>query len=62
MNQYRVTLKRVEEFYPTILVEAPTQGKAREKAGQLSSDGRVEFDYFKESDIRGQYIVDIEKL
>jgi hypothetical protein len=62
MNQYKVTLKRVEEFYQTILIEAPTQDKARQKADQLSSDGEIEFDYLKESDILEEYIVDIETL
>ena len=62
MNQYKVTFKRVEEFYQTIFVEAPSPDEARQKADQLSSDGEIEFDYFKESDILEEYIVDIETL
>lgn len=60
MNQYKVTFKRVEEFYQTILVEALTQDEAREKADLLSSEGGIEFDYFKESVVLEEYIVDIE--
>ena len=62
MNQYRVTFKRVEEFYQTILVEAATQDEAREKADKLSENGAIEFDYFKESDILEEYIVDVENV
>lgn len=62
MQQYRVTFKRVEVFYQDILVEASTQDQAREKADQLSEEGAIEFDYFKESDILEEYIVDVETL
>ena len=62
MNQYRVTFKRVEEFYQSVLVEASTQDEAREKADQLSTEGAIEFDYFKESDILEEYIVEVENL
>lgn len=51
MNQYRVTFKRTEEFYQTILVEAQTPDEARERIKQLSENGAIEFDYSKVSDI-----------
>jgi len=62
MNQYKVTFKRVEAFYESILVEASTEEEARNRADNLSNDGKIEFDYFKESDILDDYILDIEKL
>ena len=62
MNQYRVTFKRVEAFYESILVEASTEEEARNQADNLSNEGKIEFDYFKESDIIDDYILDIEKL
>jgi hypothetical protein len=62
MNQFQVTFKRVEAFYQTIIVEAPTLDEARGKADQLSSEGTIEFDYLKESDLLDEYIIDIEKL
>jgi hypothetical protein len=62
MNQYKVTFKRVEAFYESILVEASTEEEARNQADNLSNDGKIEFDYFKESDILDDYILDIEKL
>ena len=62
MNQYKVTFKRIEVFYQSILVEASTEDAAREQADKLSDDGMIEFDYFKESDILDDYILDIEKL
>lgn len=62
MNQYRVTFKRIEEFYQSILVEASSQEEAREKAEQLSEEGAIEFDYFKELDILEEYIVEVETV
>lgn len=62
MNQFQVTFKRVEAFYQTIIVEAPILDEARGKADQLSSEGTIEFDYLKESDLLDEYIIDIEKL
>ena len=62
MNQYKVTFKRVEAFYESILVEASTEDEARDQADNLSNDGKIEFDYLKESDILDDYIFDIEKL
>ncbi|HEX4045632.1 MAG TPA: hypothetical protein VHZ76_08205 [Gammaproteobacteria bacterium] len=62
MNQYKVTFKRVEAFYESILVEASTEEEARNQADNLSNDGKIEFDYFKESDILDDYILDIEKI
>jgi hypothetical protein len=62
MNQYKVTFKRMEAFYESILVEASTEEEARDQADNLSNDGKIEFDYFKESDILDDYILDIEKL
>jgi hypothetical protein len=62
MNQYKVTFKRVEEFYQSVLIEAPTQDEARKKANELPEEGAIEFDYFKESDILEELIIDVEKL
>ena len=62
MNQYKVTFKRVEAFYESILVEASSEDEARDQADQLSNDGKIEFDYLKESDILDDYILNIEKL
>lgn len=62
MNQYKVTFKRVEAFYESIVVEASTEDEARDQADNLSNDGKIEFDYLKESDILDDYILDIEKL
>jgi hypothetical protein len=62
MNQYRVTFKRIEAFYESILVEASTEEEARDQADNLSNDGKIEFDYLKESDILDDYILDIEKI
>lgn len=62
MNQFKVTFKRVEEFYQSIFVEALTEDEAREKADKLSLEGEIEFDYLKESDILEEYIIGIEKF
>ncbi len=62
MNQYRVTFKRVEAFYQAILVTASNPSEAHEKAEELASDGAIEFDYLKESDIMDEHIIDVEKL
>jgi hypothetical protein len=62
MNQYKVTFKRVEAFYESILVEAATVDEARDQAAKLSNEGEIEFDYLKESDILEDYILDIEKF
>lgn len=51
MNQYKVTFKRIEAFYESILVEASTEEEARNQADNMSNEGKIEFDYFKESDI-----------
>lgn len=62
MNQYKVTFKRVEAFYESILVEASSEEEARHQADNLSNEGAIEFDYFKESDLLDDYILDIEKI
>ncbi len=62
MSKFKVTFKRIEKFYDSILVEASTKDEAREKANQLSENGEIEFDYLKESDIMDEYIVTIKKL
>lgn len=62
MNQYKVTFKRVEAFYESIFVEAANEEDARNQADNLSNDGQIEFNYFKESDILDDYIFDIKKL
>ena len=60
MKQYQITFKRVEAFYQTIIIETETQEEARVKADQLSFEGEIGFDYFKESDVLEEYIIDIE--
>lgn len=62
MNQYKVTFKRTEVFYQTILVDGATEEEARKKADYQSEQGKIEFDYFKESDILEEHIVDIERI
>lgn len=62
MNQYRVTFKRTESFYQDILIDASTHEEAREKAEKLSENGDIEFDYYKESDILDEYILDVAEL
>ncbi len=61
MNGFKVTFKRTETFYQTIIVEASTHEEARTKADKLSTEGEIEFDYFQESDVLDEYIIDIEK-
>ena len=60
MNKYKVTLKRLEVFYHSILVEADSQEQAREKVDRLSVEGEIEFDYLRESDILDEHIMYIE--
>lgn len=62
MNQYKVTFKRTEVFYETILVNGTTEEEARKTADQMSEDGDICFDYFKESDVLDEHIIDIEKI
>lgn len=62
MNQYKVTLKRTEVFYETILVNGATEDEAREKTDQMSEQGEIFFDYFKESDVLEEHIIDIEEV
>jgi hypothetical protein len=62
MNQYKVTFKRIEAFYQSIFVEASTKDEAYMQADQLSDNGTIEFDCFKESDILEEYICNIEPL
>ncbi len=62
MNQYKVTFKRTEVFYETILVNGTTEDEARETADKMSEDGEIGFDYFKESDVLEEHIVDIEEI
>ncbi|MBX3709455.1 MAG: hypothetical protein KF702_06850 [Gammaproteobacteria bacterium] len=62
MNQYKVTFKRVEAFYKSILIEASSEADARHQADNLSNEGEIEFDYCKDSDILDDYILDIEKI
>ena len=62
MNEFRVTFKRTEAFYQTITVQALTIEEARNKADELSCEGKIEYDYLKESDILDEHILDIEKV
>ncbi|MCE3238260.1 MAG: hypothetical protein K0R24_1241 [Gammaproteobacteria bacterium] len=62
MNRYKVIVKRVEEFYQTVFVEARSQEDAYEKVGQMSSNNEIQFDYLKESDCLEKSIVDVKKL
>ncbi len=62
MNQYKVTFKRTEVFYETVLVNGTTEDEARATADKMSEDGEICFDYFKESDVLEEHIVDIEKI
>lgn len=62
MNQYKVTFKRTEVFYETVLVNGATEDEARETADKMSEDGKICFDFFKESDVLEEHIVDIEKI
>jgi len=62
MNEFKVTLKRLEVFYQTIIVTASNAEEARSKADALSLDGAIEYDYFKESNIIDEYICDLEKI
>jgi hypothetical protein len=62
MNEFKVTFKRIEAFYETITVEASDFEDARAKANALSFDGAIEFDYFKESNLIDEHILDIEKV
>lgn len=62
MNEFRVTFKRIEAFYKTITVAASDLEDALAKADALSFDGAIEFDYFKESDLIDEYILDVAKV
>lgn len=62
MRQYKVTFKRVEEFYQSILIEALDEEKAREIADKLSIEGKIEFDYLKESDLLEEHLIDVEEI
>lgn len=61
MNEFKVTFKRTEAFYQTITVQALTAEEARQKADKLSNEGVIEYDYFKESDLIDEYIIDVIK-
>ncbi len=62
MNQFKVSFKRTESFYTEVLVEATSHEEARAKADQMSLEGEIEYDYFKESNIIDEYIYEVEKL
>lgn len=62
MNTFEITFKRIEAFYETITVKAPTSEDARKKADALAHDGDIVYDYFKESDLLDEYILSIEKI
>lgn len=62
MNEFKVTFKRIEAFYETITVEALTAEEARTKADILSCQGSICYDYYKESDLLDEYILEIEKI
>lgn len=61
MNEFKVTFKRVETFYQTVIVQALTLNDARNKANTLSEEGMIAYDAFSESDLIEEYILDIEK-
>lgn len=61
MNEFKVTFKRTKAFYQTITVQALTAEEARQKADKLSNEGAIEYDYFKESDLIDEYIIDVIK-
>lgn len=62
MSQYKVTFKRIEAFYETILVDGQSTEEARAHAEQLSMNGDIYFDYCKESDLLDEHIINIEKV
>ncbi|MHB1949559.1 MAG: hypothetical protein ACYCQI_15780 [Gammaproteobacteria bacterium] len=62
MSEFKVTFKRTEAFNSTIVIDAQTADEARSKADVLSCEGAIEFDYFKESDLIDEYILDVEKV
>lgn len=62
MNEFKVTFKRIEAFYQTITVHALNAEEARDKADELSNHGAIEYDYFKESDLIDEHILDVEKV
>ncbi len=63
MSQFKVTFKRIEAYYQTIIVDAPTRKEARDKADILSCEGIIEFDHLsEESDLLDEYIICVEEM
>ena len=62
MNQFNVTFKRVEAFYQTVTIQALTLEEAQQKADELSNEGMIEYDYFAESNILDEHILEVEKI
>jgi hypothetical protein len=62
MNQFKVTFKRVEAFYESKIVNAPSAEKAQEIADKLSFEGCIAFDYLAESDLIDEHICSVEKM